>query len=277
MNFHSARILITGGAGGIGRAVASELLGHGAHVLLVDRNADALRSARLELAPFENRLETLVADLVNPADRLRVCDLARRWHGGINALINNAGINPFGLFDEQSTQNIDLALAVNVQAPLHLCRDLLPHLKGQPWACILNVGSVFGAIGYPGYALYCATKFAMRGFTEALRRELSGSKVRVLYLAPRATRTPINGTVVERMNEELRVTMDSPQQVAHALVRLMKAERHAAILGWPEKLFVRLNALLPSIVDRGIQRQLPIIERHAHHTAIPADLRRQAS
>ena len=105
-----------------------------------------------------------------------------------------------------------------------LVHELLPHLKAQPQAHLLNMGSVFGNIGYPGYAAYSASKFAMRGFTEALRRELADTRVRVHYLAPRATRTPINSPAVQRMNAELKVAMDPPEAVARA-ARTVLGER----------------------------------------------------
>jgi hypothetical protein len=101
---------------------------------------------------------------------------------------------------------------------------------------------VFGAIGFPGYVAYSTTKFALRGFTEALRRELAGSSVTVQYLAPRATRTPINSSAVERMNAELGVAMDPPERVARELAELLRTGRRSAVVGWPEKLFVRINA-----------------------------------
>jgi short-subunit dehydrogenase len=126
------------------------------------------------------------------------------------------------------------------------------------------MGSVFGAIGYPGYAVYSATKFGLRGFTEALRRELAASNVSVHYLAPRATRTRINSSAVERMNTELGVAMDDPERVAQAVCRLLVKQQAAAVIGWPEKLFVRINALLPRAVDGAIRKQLPTIERYAH-------------
>jgi short-subunit dehydrogenase len=271
----TARVLITGGAGGLGRAFAAALLARGAHVLLVDRDAAALRTAKLQFGPMADRVDTFTADLVSAADRTRLIHAAEDWHGGVDTLINNAGLNPFGLFEEQSADQIDAALAVNVHAPLQLCRQLLPHLLSRPRAFIVNVGSVFGAIGYPGYAIYCTTKFALRGFTEALRRELAKSNVRVAYLAPRATRTPINSSNVERMNAELGVTMDSPQQVADRLVHLLRSGHSSAVVGWPEKLFVRVNAVFPALVDRAIDKQLPIIERYAQAVTPPATLKRK--
>lgn len=263
MQLRDSRVLITGAAGGIGRAISTELIRRGARVLLVDRDERALREFAQTFAESAARFDTHVADLTSAADRGRLCELAGRWHGGINILINNAGLNHFGVFEEQPPQAIDLALAVNVQAPMHLCHELLPHLKRQAPACIVNTGSVFGAIGYPGYVTYSATKFALRGFTEALRRELSGSGVSVRYIAPRATQTPINSSAVEQMNRELGVAMDPPERVARALADLLGSERPTAVVGWPEKLFVRINAILPAIVDRAVRGQLPTIRRYA--------------
>jgi short-subunit dehydrogenase len=263
MNPGTMRALITGGAGGIGGAIADELLARGASVLLVDRDEAALRRATGRLSRYGERVGTLAADLTSAADRQRLCAEASTWCGGINVLINNAGVNHFRMFADQPAEQLDLAIAINLLAPMHLCRELLPHLQRQPEACILNTGSVFGAIGYPGYAVYSATKFAVRGFTEALRRELADSNVSVRYMAPRATRTGINSSAVERMNDELGVTMDPPELVAKAVCDMLASRRVEAVIGWPEKLFARVNGILPRVVDGALRKQLPVIRRYA--------------
>jgi short-subunit dehydrogenase len=263
----TTRALITGGAGGIGGAIADELLSRGASVLLVDRDEGALRRAAERLSRYGGRVGTLAADLTCSADRVRLCAEAAAWRGGVNVLVNNAGVNHFHMFADQPPEQLDLAIAINLLAPMHLCQQLLPHLQRQPEACILNTGSVFGAIGYPGYAVYSATKFAVRGFTEALRRELSDSNVSVRYVAPRATRTSINTSAVERMNAELGVAMDSPQLVARAVCDMLAGSRVEAVIGWPEKLFARLNGILPRVVDGALRKQLPIIRRYAGESA----------
>jgi len=174
------------------------------------------------------------------------------------------------MFADQPPAQLDLAIAINLLAPMHLCQELLPHLQRQPEACILNTGSVFGAIGYPGYAVYSASKFAMRGFTEALRRELADTKVSVRYVAPRATRTGINTSAVERMNDELGVAMDPPELVAKAVCDMLAGNRVEAVLGWPEKFFARVNGLLPRVVDGALRKQLPVIRRYAGESAAAA-------
>ncbi len=144
-----------------------------------------------------------------------------------------------------------------------LVRALLATLSKRPQAAIVNVGSVFGAIGYPGNAAYSAAKFGLRGFSEALRRELSGSTVRVLHVAPRTTRTAINSRAVEALNLELGVAIDSPETVAAWIRERLDRELADGTLGWPERLFVKLNALLPRLVDGALRKQMPAIKRHA--------------
>ena len=128
----------------------------------------------------------------------------------------------------------------------------------------VNIGSTFGSIGHPAFVAYSASKFGLRGFSEALRRELNGSTVKIHYLAPRATHTALNDDQVVAMNESLGNAMDDPCLVADELVRLL-GEKHDKnrFLGWPEKLFVRINSLLPQLVDRALAKQLKTIRHYA--------------
>lgn len=273
MKLEQAKVLITGAAGGIGAAMAGELRARGARVLLVDMNERALAAVREKIDPSGTGTESCVANLTEPADRLRLVEVARRW--GVNVLVNNAGINRFGLLQDQSEADVQASLRVNVEAPMMLTQALIPHLAGLDRAVIVNMGSVFGGIGYPGYVAYSACKFAMHGFTEALRRELSDTRIAVRYLAPRATRTPINPANVEAMNAALGVAMDPPAVVAQALCAMISGGRRERVVGWPEKLFVRINALFPALVDQSVNKQLPVIKRfargeHAQNVAAPA-------
>ena len=257
------RALITGASGGIGRALATELHGRGASVLLVGRDVQTLASAAQELGGRSMRVDWCAADLATGEGRARVVEAASRWGDGINVLVNNAGLGEFGMLDELDDAAIERLFAINAIAPMQLTRALLPQLRAQPAGAILNIGSVFGSLGYPGFAAYSATKFALRGFTEALRRELADSKIGVHYFAPRATRTGMNTSAVDRMNAELKVAMDPPAQVAAAACSMLEAGKTSAVFGWPEKLFVRINALLPGVVDGSLRKQLPVIRRHA--------------
>ncbi|MCK9214373.1 MAG: SDR family oxidoreductase [Rhodoferax sp.] len=259
MQLNTSRFLMTGASGGIGQAMVAQLCTDGAHVLLVGRQSAALQAL---VQKFPGQVDLVLADLRERQGRDAVLAAARDL-GGLNGLINLAGVNQFALLEHQHDEAIADMMAINVTATLQLTRRVLPLLQQQPSALIVNVGSTFGSIGYPGFAAYCATKFALRGFSEALRRELADTRVKVLYVAPRATRTSMNAAAVVELNRQLKVRMDDPQAVARQIVRAIKREREELYLGWPEKIFVRLNSLLPRMVDQALRKQLPLIQRLA--------------
>lgn len=259
MQLPECRILLTGATGGIGQQLAEHLSRSGARLLLVGRQVDRLE---LLVGQCQGRAESICADITESAGREAVLQAARRF-GGVNLLINAAGVNHFSLLEQHDEEAIAALVQLNVTAVLQLTHRLLPLLRQQERAMVVNIGSTFGSIGYPGFAAYCASKFALRGFSEALRRELADTRVKVMYIAPRATRTSMNEQSVVAMNDELKVAMDEPAWVAEAVVAAIGREREELYLGWPEKLFVRLNSLLPRVVDQALRKQLPIIQRFA--------------
>jgi short-subunit dehydrogenase len=254
------RAVLTGAAGGIGSAAARQLAPLCETLLLVGRDEGALDAlARTVGGPAR----AVVADLATPAGRETVRRAAAAVPGGIDLLVNNAGAGDFAWLADQDAERLSRVLEVNVHAPIELTRLLLPLLASQPQARVVNVGSIFGYLGYPGQAAYSASKFALRGFSEALRRELADGPVRVTYFAPRSTRTPMNAPALDALNAELGVAMDSPEAVAAALVRHITHPAREKLLGMPERLFARLNQVVPGLVDWGLRRQLPVIRRHA--------------
>ncbi|MCP5145628.1 MAG: SDR family oxidoreductase [Gammaproteobacteria bacterium] len=258
-------VVLTGATGGIGRQIAERLAATAdTRLLLIDRNAQALTGVGEFLASAPAAVETIVADLSIDEGRKAVRTNLMAAGTGLDLLINCAGINNFGMFAEATPETIQTMIEVNVTAPMLLTHMLLPYmLHGRP-AQIVNFGSTFGAIGYPGFATYSATKFAMHGFSQALRRELRGTEVKVCYIAPRATRTALNSGPVVEMNAALGVAMDPPEFVAdQVMAAVRRRDNSDRYLGWPEKLFVRINALLPGIVDQALGRQLKTIRHFA--------------
>jgi len=246
------RAVLTGASGGIGRAMAAALAPHCDSLVLVGRDA-----ARLSGLP-KNAI-VVSADVTTAAGREAI---ARAAPHGVNLLVNNAGVSEFTDFAAQSDASMERILATNALAPMQLTRRLLPALLAQPAACIVNVGSIMGYLGYPGCAAYSASKFALRGFSEALRRELADTDVKVMFLAPRTTRTAMNSRALDALNAELGVAADAPEVVAGALLSLLEKPAGERRLGMPEALFARINQLAPSLVDRALRRQLPQIRRH---------------
>ncbi|PLW68962.1 SDR family oxidoreductase [Pseudohalioglobus lutimaris] len=257
MDISGKRVVLTGAAGGIGSAMARKLAGRGACLLLVGRTIDQL-GALCEALPGDGH-RPVVADITAEEGRATVVNACA---DAVDILINNAGVNCFGLLEHQTDEQLQEMIAVNVMAPILLTRDLLPQLR-QRHGAVVNVGSGFGSIGFAGYCGYSASKFALRGFTEALRRELADSDVRVQYLAPRAVATPMNPPEVVAMNEELGNATDAPEQVAEELLALLHSGKSVRQIGAPERFFAMLNALLPGIVDSALVKKLAVVRRQA--------------
>jgi len=268
MNLKDARVLLTGAAGGIGSVTAHALGRAGAKLLLTDMQAAALHDLAGSLRREGIEVETVAANVASPEDRAELVSRADALH--INTVVNLAGVNPFGWLSDQTEAEIELVFRINTLAPVLLCQAMLPVLSANGPAHIVNVGSAFGAIGFPGFTAYSASKFAVRGFSEALRRELADTDVKVHYVAPRATRTKLVTDRVRAMNDALHVAMDPPETVAKAIVRALATERRELAVGFPERLFAKINGLLPAIVDRALAKQLPTIRHHATANAASA-------
>jgi short-subunit dehydrogenase len=258
-------VLLTGASGGIGQCLALRLAEAGATVYAVGRRADALHALAARARP--GAIRPVVADLAT-ADGI---DAVRRAVAAapipVSLLILGAADSRFGLFEHSSVVDVQAQVATNLVAPMLLVRALLPCLTRLPEAGVVGIGSTFGSLGYPGFAAYSASKFGLRGFLEALAREHADTPLRVQYLSPRATRTALNSVAVDAMNAELGVAVDDADQVAAALLKAIEAGTRRRQLGWPERLFARLNGLLPELVDRALAKQLPTVRRFARAAA----------
>jgi short-subunit dehydrogenase len=264
MKLLGSRILLTGATGGIGRALALELARRGARLALAGRDATRLERLAGELSGAS--AVTLPSDLARPGSHAELIRKSIDSLGGIDVLINNAGRSHFGPFPGQDEAAMRELIETNLTAPLLLARAALPHLLARRTGCIVNIGSVFGAIGYPYHAAYSATKFALRGFSEALRRELADSGVNVLYVAPRATATGMNGAAARALMTETGTAVDAPEKVATVIADALADDRKEVIIGGPEGFFARLNGLLPRVVDGALIRQGRIAARQLAKT-----------
>lgn len=255
-------ILLTGAAGGIGSVIAEYFAAAGCRLLLTDLDKQRLDALAAQLhAKHGVDVQHLPADITSEHDRKQLVSAARNMH--VDVLINNAGYNRFGLLEDIGDDDIERIFTINVIAPVLLCKALIPWFSTLASAHIVNIGSTFGSLGYAGFASYSASKFSLRGFSEALRRELGNTVIKVHYLAPRAIRTAFNEDAVNRMNAELGVAMDSPDVIPGAIACMLKTGKSELYLGRPERYFVRLNALFQRLVDKGLAGQLATIHRYA--------------
>lgn len=252
-------VVITGATGGLGRALVERFNAAGAELILQGRNESVLAQMIDDL----DKLSGIVCgDLTDPAVLANLQKSAEQATGRHRVLINNAAISTPGFLNQQSDQVLIKTIEVNLTVPILLSRHLLPWLSGGEQGRIVNIGSSFGGIGYPGFSSYCAAKFGLLGFSQALHRELCEEDIAVHYLAPRAMNTQINTASVKAMNKQLKNKDDKPEDIAAAIIRAIEKNQQQRFFGWPEKLFVKINSLLPGFVSRSINRDLPVIQQH---------------
>jgi short-subunit dehydrogenase len=241
-------VLITGAGSGIGRALAVEAALRGMTVALCGRRQDALEATAALLGREGNHL-VVQADITKPADRQRLVErIATEW-GALDVLINNAGIievGPLGSFDDAA---LALTFNTNVIGPMALTRDLQSLLENAGSARVVNIGSVFGDIPYPLLAAYSASKFALRGFSIALRREWRQKGISVTYAAPRATKTAALASVERLMS---RVRADTPERVAAQIWRGIGRGAASVYAPGPERFFVFIQRVFPRVIDRAL-------------------------
>ncbi len=227
---------MTGGAGGLGSLIAAQLIKAGAELTVIDRS---------ETLPYEARLIRGDLSSTEGLEALAEEVASEPW----DILINLAGIQHFGPFVSQNHAAMLATYMVNLIAPARLAQAVIPGMKARRHGRIVNVGSIFGSINFAHFVTYSSSKSGLHGLSQGLRRELAGSGVRVIYVAPRAVNTPLNSQLVRDFAAQTKMHMDDPKRVARRIVKAITRCEREAYLGFPESLFVRVNALAPSFVD----------------------------
>lgn len=239
MPLEGKRIVLTGASGGIGRLLAGELLAEGAALATIGRSGD--RPAGVTW---------LQGDLSSIAGIEAAAKRAADFEPDI--LINLAGVQYFGPFEDQEIADIERTYLVDLVAPVVLSKGVLPGMKARKSGQIVNIGSIFGSISYAHFVTYSSAKAGLRAFSEALRRELRGSAIDVTYIAPRAVRAGLSRGRVLEFAKASKMGMDEPLRVARQIAAAISQRRKDVYIGFPESLFVRLNALLPRAVDAAL-------------------------
>ncbi|WP_163836183.1 SDR family oxidoreductase [Spartinivicinus ruber] len=259
VTYEGKYIVLLGATGGIGQALAQQLAESGANLLLVARNAQRLEQL-IKLLPGTKH-QYCAANLANEEGRKQIIQMVNACLN-INSIIFSTGINDFRWLEEQSNTKISELIMTNLTAVILLTHALLPYVKTHK-VQLAYIGSTYGVIGYPGFATYCASKFGLRGFAQALGRELRNEGVKVKYIAPRATDTSLNDTAIRQLINTTNSQLDTPEQVAQQIIQALSSNKAEWFIGWPEKLFVKVNQLFPALVSRVIHKQWSIIRRCA--------------
>lgn len=241
MSFNNQRVVITGGAGGIGSLLCKAFARQGAKVTVIDR---------VEHIDAAGEVSLLQADLASMEGIQKVCAVLAEQQ--VDILVNLAGVQYFGLFEEQSPEQMLLHYMVNLVAPAMLTQSVLPSMKTHGSGHIVNVGSTFGSINFAHFVTYSSSKAGLKGFSEALRREVAADGIQVTYVAPRAVKTALNNEMVMQLAAAIKMNMDSPEYVAGKIMQAISGRKKEHFIGFPESLFVRVNALLPRIVDQAL-------------------------
>jgi NADP-dependent 3-hydroxy acid dehydrogenase YdfG len=259
-NFTDRVVAITGAASGIGQALAVDLASRGAHLALADLDAVGLAET---VGMCEGHGVKVTSAEVDVADRNAVfawADSVADLHGSVNMIVNNAGVNLAATAAEQSIDDFQWVMDIDFWGVVHGTQAFLPHLSAADEGHVVNISSVFGLVSIPGQSAYNAAKFAVRGFTDALRMELEigGSHVSVTTIHPGGIKTNIvnNGrrddTVrsigqdpADMQNEFDKLAISSPEKAARQILKAVERNRRRALIG-PDAKFFDIASRLPA-------------------------------
>jgi short-subunit dehydrogenase len=278
-SFRDRTVIITGGSRGLGLALAREFASEGARLWLVARSPQALHEAAAELRSIgAHFVETIAADLRHENEIDRVVERVLRGGDVIDVLVNNAGVIEVSPFEHAQVVDFEDSLATHFWAPFHLVRKFLPHMRREGEGRIVNISSVGGRVAVPHLAAYAAGKFALTGFSEALRAELVKEGVYVTTVTPFLMRTGsyVNVRVRGQHEREFRwftamsatpLTSMLARRAAAQIVTAVREGRASVAPGWQSRLAQTAAAATPNVVaglsalvDRAV---LPQPTKHA--------------
>ncbi len=245
---------------GLGRALAESLVRRGARVVMAARSADLLRAVADDLIAHGAKPESVLpfpADVTIAEDRADLLAYAaEHFDGALDLVINNAGIGAYGRFESHNETIARKVFEINVFALMEMCRSVLPMLRKGQDPAVCNIGSIVARRGLPGRSAYSASKFAVAGFTESIRAEWAIDGIDVLLLNPGFTQTEFEKNLVVDTavyKTDHRRTM-TPEAVAKKTLRALETRKKEVTLSRPGRLLILTNRLAPRFVDWGLGR-----------------------
>jgi short-subunit dehydrogenase len=252
------RLLITGASSGIGRSLAEQAVRAGARVALAARSVEPLVAVVAELARDGREALAVPADITEPVDRRRLLDTVVSRFGGLDVLINNAGVGSWGHFAGGSEAILRQVMEVNFFAAAELTRLAIPTLTDGRQPAVVNIASMCGRRGMPGWSEYSASKFALCGLTEALQAELSRFDIDVLLVVPGLTRSDLARNLL-RSEGRYPIPYDKgmqPEEVAAAALDALRRNRAETVVGSDARWMLGINRFFPRLVDRLLSRRI---------------------
>jgi hypothetical protein len=258
-------ILVTGASSGIGEAVARRFGQSGYRVVLAARREDRLKSIAQEIQAAGGSTLPVVTDLSSLDQIHRLVESSLAEYGQIDVLCNNAGFGRIKFLEElDPVADIESQLQVNLTGLIQVTRSVLPHMIARQKGHIVNMASMAGFVGSPTYTIYAASKYGVRGFSEALRREVGVLGIRVTCVYPGGVQTDFaQHAGIQRKTgfttpSRLRL---SPEQVAQAVLEVVRRPRRTVILPRTMAVLAWLNYLFPGIVDWIVEQRFTRPER----------------
>ncbi len=256
MKLSGKTAVITGAASGIGRALSSELAGRGMHLALADVNDEGLRETRASLPADSTKISLHRLDVADAAAVAAFPQSVLAAHSGVDVVINNAGVALAGTFEQIAPEDFEWLFSVNFWGVVRMTRAFLPALHRSEDARIVNVSSIFGIVAPAGQSAYSASKFAVRGFSEALRREFARSSIGVTTVHPGGVATSIAKNartastipphVLERQKRGWeRALRMPPEEAARIIARGIERRRARIIVGRDAALAALIERLFP--------------------------------
>lgn len=248
------RAIVTGASSGIGWFLAQQLVAQGARVVATARRAERLEE--LQRSCPAGCLEIVTGDITDPDVRDQLLQRCQDWLGGLDLLVNNAGIGAMGRFDNADPQRMRKVFEVNFFAVVELTHAALELLKQGADPMIVNISSVLAHRAAPLKSEYCASKFALHGFSDAIRAELAHDGIDLLLVSPSTTDSEFFDSAIEDQTEKnwkQRGAM-SPEVVAAKTIRAIKKGKHEIILTHGGRLLVWLDRLIPGLANKIMAR-----------------------
>ena len=255
-SLHKKRVAITGASSGIGWHLALQLAKEQADIVVCARREKRLAELKKEIGSSGGKCLSVAGDITAPQTRARLIETCETQLGGLDVLINNAGIGAMGRFDEAKEDRMREIFEVNFFAVANTIRESLPLMKRGNEPIIVNISSILGHRAAPLKSEYCASKFALHGFSDSIRAELTKDKIDLLLVSPSTTDSEFFDSAIEDKtgkNWKQRSAMP-PDVVAAKTIRAIKKGKHEIILTHGGRFIVWLDRLTPGIANRVMAR-----------------------
>lgn len=256
-------VVITGATSGIGLWTAREFARAGARVVLAGRREERLKEAVQEIEERGGEALAVRTDVADAAQIDRLIERAAERFGRLDTLVNNAGIGIAARFDEQPIEDFRRVMEVNFWGAVHACRAAVPRMKAQPsGGVIINVSSILGKRGLPFETAYCASKFALAGFSEALRTEVMASGIDVSTIFPGAVETEIWESATNRTGLAMPdfVPKFPARELARIIVQDARFPQPEIVMAFDAQVMNFFNTLAPGLMDMALGQGMPFLE-----------------